>query len=301
MTFIFFGEDGLLRSGWRAAIFLFLFTFSAGTLGFLGQAALAGVIPEGFGLGLKFLINSVLSLIPALVLGWLCGKYLENLPISALGASFAGKWLRNLVVGSVLGFLTLVAAVTIAFLFGGLRFELNRIASSELVIGVGAALLLFAVAAAFEEVLFRGYILQTLDRSGFAWLAIALTSVFFGLVHAGNPNATIFSTVNTILAGIWFSVAYLKTRDLWFVTGLHLMWNWTQGSIFGIEVSGITNLASSSILREIDTGPTWLTGQTYGIEGGIACTIALVVSTISILVLPKMQQDHPQMNADDLF
>jgi hypothetical protein len=135
--------------------------------------------------------------------------------------------------------------------------------------------------------------LQTLDRSGFAWLAILLTSLFFGLVHAGNPSSTLFSTVNTILAGVWFSIAYLKTRDLWFVTGLHMMWNWTQGSIFGIEVSGLTNLASVSLLKEIDSGPTWLTGQTYGIEGGIACTIALIVSTITILAVPKMKSDIP--------
>ncbi|MEO8572632.1 MAG: hypothetical protein ABI481_01590, partial [Pyrinomonadaceae bacterium] len=67
--------------------------------------------------------------------------------------------------------------------------------------------------------------------------------------------------------------------------GMHLMWNWMQGAFFGIEVSGITNLVSAPLLREIDGGPVWLTGETYGVEGGIVTTIALIVSMIVIYFL----------------
>lgn len=298
MTFIFFGEDGLLRSGWRAVIFLMLFILTAGILGLIAQGIVASIGPERVGMGGRFVINSVLSLIPALVIGWLCGKYFEHLPYRALGASFEGKWVRNLSLGSALGILTFAFAVGLAYTLGGLRFELNTGDGGSIALGIAGALAIFAVGAAFEEALFRGYILQTLDRSGFAWLAILLTSIFFGLVHTGNPNASFFSTANTVLAGLWFSVAYLKTRDLWFVTGLHMMWNWTQGSIFGIEVSGLTNISGSSLLTEIDSGPTWLTGQTYGIEGGIACTVALVVSTITIIALPNIKADRDLRDLD---
>src|SRR4030095_4939741 len=117
-------------------------------------------------------------------------------------------------------------------------------------------------------------------------LAIVITSIFFGAVHIRNPDAGVISTVNTILAGVWFGVAYLKTRDLWFVWGLHLMWNWMQGAFFGIEVSGITDLVSTPLLKEIDSGPVWLTGSTYGVEGGIVTTIAILVSIVSIYFLP---------------
>jgi len=148
------------------------------------------------------------------------------------------------------------------------------------------ALVVFAIGAAWEEVLFRGYILQTFARSGLAWFGILLTSVFFGVIHLQNPNADVVSTTNTILAGVWFGLAYLKTRDLWFVWGLHLMWNWMQGAFFGIEVSGLTNLVSIPLLKEIDSGPVWLTGETYGVEGGIVTTIAIVVSIVVIYFLP---------------
>ena len=137
---------------------------------------------------------------------------------------------------------------------------------------------LFAVAAAYEEALFRGYFLQTLARGGYAWLAISLTSVFFATVHLGNPSANAVSTINTALAGVWFGIAYLRTRDLWFAWGLHLMWNFFQGSVFGIEVSGLTDIARPSLLTETDTGPAWLTGGDYGIEASLGCTAAILIS-----------------------
>jgi hypothetical protein len=151
---------------------------------------------------------------------------------------------------------------------------------------------IFAVGAAWEEALFRGYILQTFARSGLAALAIAMTSIFFGAIHAANPNPTALSIINTMLAGVWFGIAYLKTRDLWFVWGMHLMWNWMQGAFFGIEVSGMTNLVSAPLLRELDTGPVWLTGESYGVEGGIVTTIALIVSTIGIYFTPWLKADE---------
>ena len=288
-----FDNNGNLRSGWRAGIFLFAFIFVSVIIGTAAQAAfVAAGVEIKAGSPLFLVVNGITLLTTALVIGWLCGKWLEDLPFRTLGASFTKSWLKHLIVGSVAGALTLAFAVAIAFSFGGERFVLNIEAGTEAVAkSLAVSLLVFAAAAAFEEAFFRGYLLQTFERSGLAWFAILLTSLFFGAVHGGNPNAGLISTLNTILAGIWFSVAYLKTRDLWFVWGLHLMWNFTQGSIFGIEVSGLTAIAADPLLKEIDNGPAWLTGTTYGIEGGIACTIAIVISIIAIHYLPILKPD----------
>ena len=97
---------------------------------------------------------------------------------------------------------------------------------------------------------------------------------------------------------MWFSVAYLRFRDLWFVTGMHCAWNWVQGSVFGIEVSGMREITEHTLLREIDTGPTWLTGETYGIEGGIAATIAILLST-TLIVFVKQNVDSDAPEASD--
>lgn len=296
MRKIFFSDSGTLRSGWRVAVFLSLFVFTTALLGSIALSlASAMQIDVSPGSGRFLFINAAVSLLPAIGVGYFCGKYLENLPFRALGLSFTRGWLRHLLFGCLIGLLTLSTAVLIAFVLGGLRFELNAGAEPVTIVrSMAVSLVIFAAAAAFEEVLFRGYILQTLARSGYAWLAIALTSVLFGAVHLGNPNADAISTTNTVLAGLWFSIAYLRTRDLWFVTTLHLMWNWAQGSIFGIEVSGLTSISYAPLLIEHDSGPAWLTGSEYGIEAGIACTLALIASAALIWRLKALEPD-PEM------
>ena len=280
---LFVDETITLRSGWRIAIFL-LASFFASL--FLAAIAATQYYDGGIPTPVSVIVTSLVMLTSALVVGSLCGKLLENLPFSAIGVPITGKAVMNLVLGCAVGVATFAFAVLIAVAGGGLSFVQNPEVFNSLWPSIGLPLLVFAAAAAFEEAFFRGYIFQTLTRSGYAWLAILITSIPFGIAHLNNPNAGTISTINTVLAGVWFGVAYLKTRDLWFVWGVHWFWNWTQGSVFGIEVSGLTDLSSSPLLKEIDNGPHWLTGTTYGIEGGIACTIAIIVSIISIHFLP---------------
>jgi len=292
MRSLFINDQDQLRSGWRVAAFLAAFVFFAAILAVIVQTILAALDIHLETRPVPYLVtHSFASLILAILLGWLFGKFLENLPFRALGAAFTNRWLLNLIAGLIVGSLTIGIAVFAAYALGGLRFEWNREQTSTILNSLMVSLAVFGVAAAFEEALFRGYILQTLARAGYAWLAISLTSVVFGAVHLANPDASLVSTLNTILAGVWFSLAYLKTRDLWFVWGLHLTWNWVQGSVFGIEVSGLRTISAYPILNEVDSGPTWLTGETYGIEGGLACTIALALSMVFIHYLPFMEPD----------
>lgn len=295
----FFDETGRIRSGWRFAIFCVGFVCVAVIVGGLVGAALRVLGLRLYVLEETLVGQAATVMIPpltgALSVGWLCGRYLEGLPFRAIGAWFTKGWLRNLICGIFFGAATLSLAVLIAFAFGGLRFEFNTIDVAALTRSLGVSFFIFALGAAWEEALFRGYILQTFARSGLAALAIILTSVFFGAIHANNPNVGKLAVINTMLAGIWFGVAYLKTRDLWFVWGMHLMWNWMQGAFFGIEVSGITNLVSAPLLREIDGGPAWLTGESYGVEGGVVTTIALIVSSVVIYFLPGLKPDDEML------
>src|SRR5688572_2322613 len=283
-----FGADGKLRSGWRFAIFLVSFICLGMVFG--GAALLIATLllgPAAAGSAFFLTLNGVVSTAIALFVGWLCGKYLESLPFDALGASFKKRWLVNLLIGLVGGAVTFAIGAGIGVAFGGLSFSFNADAPENSIVStLLISFLVFAAAAAFEEAVFRGYILQTFVRSGLAWPAIIITSVAFGAVHLGNPSANWISSLNTALAGIWFGMAYLKTRDLWFPTGLHLAWNWTQGSIFGVEVSGLTDIVKAPLMRESDAGPAWLTGGDYGIEGGVITTAAIVISTAVLYFLP---------------
>lgn len=288
---IFFNQYERLRSGWRFVVFLLLFAFLGTLFGYIAEVSLGTLaVDSSPGSVLFLLVNGSVSFVAAVLIGWFCGKYLENLPFRALGCWFTENWFKDLSLGLILGALTLAFAVLIAVIFGGLSFQPNQTnGQAAILLTLGVSLIVFIAGAAFEEILFRGYIFQTLARARLAWLAIALTSLFFAVAHLTNSNAGYISTLNTALAGVWFGVAYLKTRTLWFVFGLHLMWNWFQGAIFGIEVSGIKSLTTAPLFQEIDLGPVWLTGENYGIEGGIVCTIALIFSILLIWFLPFLK------------
>lgn len=294
MNKVLFDDLGRLRSGWRFAVFFAAFTVCTV---FLVSAAQGLFLATGYDPKKNVLLLTVIStgtsLFVALLIGWLAGLVLEGLPFKALGASFTKGWLRDLIAGVALGALAVVAAVAFGSLVGGLGFEFNAAAGwSAIARSLGLSLLIFTVGAAFEEALVRGYMLQTFVRSKLAWLAILLTSFIFASGHIGNPSAGTFSFINTFLAGIWLGLAYLKTRTLWLPFGLHLAWNLVLGSVFGIEVSGLTELTAAPLLKEIDAGPEWITGGTYGLEGGFACTFALIASTAAMWFAPFLRSDE---------
>ena len=281
---LFINDAGRLRSGWRLGIFVAAFV--ALLLLLTSVARIVFVIEELLHFGshpyLEDLIFRVGFLMAALLAGWICNYWLEDLPWRALGLTFHPAWWRDLLVGSLIGAASLTVAALFAFAAGGLHFDFS---GRAMLYPVARALLgtavLFIVAALAEEAAFRSYPLQTLTRAKLLWFGIFLTSVPFAIAHWRNPGATIFSTLNTGLAGVWLAAAYLKTRSLWFPLGVHWAWNWAQGSIFGLAVSGLS-LSGHPVLRAVDKGPQWLTGGSYGIEGGAACTLVLLLSTLFI-------------------
>lgn len=282
---ILFDGEGRPRSGLRAVIFFVVAVFLAIPTGplisFLGtKLGIAGTLLD------FFLGGSSLCAI-ALVSGWICTRFVERLPFSSLGCTPEGPWLRDLALGLVIGGATFCVAALIGVSTGSLSFTMNADASMRpLLASMGASFVVLASAAAFEEAFFRGYPFQTLTRANLSWLAIALTSAFFGAAHMMNPNASAIGIINTMLAGVWFGVAYLKTRTLWFPFGLHLAWNWVQGNIFGIEISGLTSLWAVPLMKKAESGPAWLSGGSYGVEGGIVCTVALAISIVAIRIIP---------------
>jgi uncharacterized protein len=283
---IFVNEVGRLRSGWRLAFYAFLFIATIFLLEtFLRVAYVIGrtFIPPLPHAG--YLANMVyrFTLVAAAVgVGYFCTRKLEDLPWRSLGLTLHYRWGRDLIIGTVIGIVALAVAVGVAAAAGGLRFSFI---GSEMLLSAGGSLLasgaLLFVAALAEEAAFRGYPLQTLTRAGLMWFGVVLTSVPFGVAHLWNPNVELVAFANTVLAGVWLAVAYLKTRSLWFPFGVHWGWNLALGPLFGLPISG-GRMFSNPILRGDDVGPAWLTGGSYGIEGGVACTVALLVFTLFI-------------------
>jgi hypothetical protein len=181
-----------------------------------------------------------------------------------------------------MGAASLAIAVGIAVSVGALSFDVQTRGLSSLIRGLLIVSLFFVFAAAMEELIFRGFPFQALVYNLGGGRAIAITSLIFGLAHVSNPGASTFSTINTILAGIWLGVAYLITRSLWLATALHWSWNFAMVFIFGLPVSGFTTLGQLAWLRGRIGEPMWISGGSYGPEAGVAATIALILSTLAI-------------------
>jgi hypothetical protein len=143
-----------------------------------------------------------------------------------------------------------------------------------------------AVAAINEEAIFRGYAFQRLVESVTPVGAIAVTSALFGLGHLGNPHHTWISTANTMLVGIPFAIAYLRTRSLWMPIGMHFIWNFLMGFLLGLPVSGIT--LPVSVFQARVHGAAWWTGTEYGPEGGLLASGVIVAATLYLLLSKRI-------------
>lgn len=274
-------ETKRLRAGWRAGFALLL---SPPFIALLLPEGGAPAGPRAFDASAGLMIGYGLLIGWMLLVSWVGLRFLEGLPLGSLGFAFHRGWGEQVAKGFAVGAGMIAAVVALQAAGGGTRVMINPIlrdAPASVLAQVGAALGLFILAGAFEEIVYRGYAFQTLLRGASPLVPILLFSLFFGLMHWNNPSRTFFSTANTVLAGVWLSIAYLKTRNLWFPTALHFAWNWAQGALFGIPVSGLL-VPRQPLLLSTTGEPFWLTGGSYGSEGGAATTLVLIATTILI-------------------
>jgi uncharacterized protein len=145
------------------------------------------------------------------------------------------------------------------------------------------------VPALLEEILFRGVLFRWIEELAGSWAALVLTAALFGLVHILNPGATWFSSFAVAVeAGLLLGGAYMLTRTLWMPIGLHAAWNFTQGGIFGVPVSGNV---SHGLVHATLSGPALLSGGAFGLEASV---IALAVCTAAGLWLVLLAVKHGQ-------
>jgi membrane protease YdiL (CAAX protease family) len=291
---VFINREGELRSGWRAAAFvvcLYVLTLLLGGIVYLVgvflpsvrgliQPAITGAPPDRA--LVRFALDSAVSLCSAIIATYICATRLEHRTLGSVGFKPHQGWRGLFVAGSLLGAGTLGLAIAAEATIGSATFSRQHHDPAQVLSSFIGILLVFLMAAGFEELVFRGFAFQALVHNMGPAVAILIMSVFFGLAHLGNPNPTLISTANTILAGIWLSVAYLATRSLWFATALHYSWNFVMVYVFGLPVSGISTFDTLGLLAGQDRCPVLVSGGDYGPEGGIAATVVLILSTLLI-------------------
>jgi membrane protease YdiL (CAAX protease family) len=138
-------------------------------------------------------------------------------------------------------------------------------------------LLLFIVQSFQEEVIFRSYLIPTIENRLGTWAALIISSVAFMVIHLVNPGISIMGCLALLVGGVLMGMLFIIYRNIWAPTGFHMAWNYMQSSILGFEVSGISTYSWVQ-LRE--KGSDFFTGGDFGFEGSIFSVLFLLLCII---------------------
>lgn len=284
---VFVGRDLELRSGWRVAAYtaLFVVIFAIAGVFFGGLAVWLNpdwLTASRVSIGLIGL-NAVVLAIPSIVTLPVMAQFIDRSSLAAFGVALHDGWLRD--IGAGIGVAAFMLAVTLigSFAFGTVQMQWTGSLAS--IPAIVLTLVVLAVSAANEELLFRGYPMQVLMKGIGPWGAIMLLSCVFGLVHRNNEGATALSVLNTMLAGVLLSLAYLKTRSLWLPFGIHLGWNAGLAVLLGFPVSGIQ---TASLWTTTVSGSASILGGGYGPEDGALGTAVFALGACVLFLLRRV-------------
>jgi uncharacterized protein len=273
-------RDGRVRPAWRILLYFLLFAL----LTLVGTYAVSVLPAHPLQWG-----NLLAVTVAALGAGWVLLSRFDQRAPGALGFPLHRGAFRQTVEGTAIGAGLIALAIGILVLTRSATFVSAPGGFGEYLYVLSWTLLFFGVAAALEEAVFRGYPFQVLVEWIGAWPAILLASGLFSLLHAQNPNVTALGLANIFVAGVMLSIAYLRTRSLWFATGVHLGWNWAMATLFDFPVSGL--VFETPLYSGLPTGAEWWTGGAFGPEAGLVGTLVLFVGTIWLLRGRRFQPD----------
>jgi len=263
---------------WFPRIAAFVGIFLAAMFVLLQVLALLGApAPSSAEAGELLSAWNVLAMVGAALLASWGGQVgLSRRRFVDLGLPGGPRGLRDLAIGGFLGVAILGAVVLVMIAFGWLSWVADGTAGSSSMAAIKLALILMG-AAFVEELLFRGYPFQVMERRFGAVAALVTTSLFFSAAHGLNPNAAALPLINIGLAGLLLGVAYWRTRSLWFATGVHAGWNWVM-AVSELSVSGLDFEMPG--FDPMVSGPDVLTGGAFGPEGGLLVSLASIAAIV---------------------
>lgn len=285
---LFLSPDGTrLRAGWRLLLHTLLLLLIGGCLSVLLVTALLVLDPSLIasldGLPPELMLLGVLAETVAITLSvYLARRFLDKHSFESLGLQLNSRTLLDILAGILITFLQMGLIYLLMSWLGWITFEgfAWEVDPMELVIRNTLLFFLTFVGVAWsEELLSRGYHLQTIASGLNLLWGVILSSAVFGILHLGNPNATWVSAVGIFLAGLLFAYGYLRTRQLWLPIGMHLGWNFFEGVVFGFPVSGLDIYPLTRIQVQ---GPELWTGGAFGPEAGLIVVPALILGALLI-------------------
>ncbi|HEM62598.1 MAG TPA: CPBP family intramembrane metalloprotease [Chloroflexi bacterium] len=290
----FFVKEGRLRPTWRVVSYIaamlvgsFVIQIPIGILVVL--ALLGGLVDENSVMELAsslplMLMATLANLVLIVPLTYLFRRFLDGKDLLSLGLRRGPGWARETVAGLLLGTGLIGLVFLLEAALGWLTVEAFswQVQPPLRLLGfLVVYLLIFLAVALYEELSYRGYILQNLNLDWAITVGLVASSVVFGLFHGLNPNVTALALFNIFLAGVLMGVGYLVTRQLWLPMAFHFSWNFVQGPVLSFPVSG---MASTGLLVTTVSGDPLFTGGAFGPEGGLLGTGVVGLGLVVLLI-----------------
>lgn len=275
---LFLSAQGRLRSGWRAALFLVLFTTFAEVA--QGIVAIPALLPgghEGAIVAAEIPLTWVAIVVAGLLAHLVMLVFVDRTGWGYVGLAPAQASARRVSTGFALGAAAIAVPCAILLALGWLDLVRDPASAPRFGGELATALAVLVPAALAEELMMRGYLLSALSDGMGRVAGLLTTSVVFALLHVNNPGMEPGALVVVGLAGIFLGAVRFATSSLYAAWAAHLAWNVVLGVVLHALVSG-TSMAAAG-WRTLDSGPDWATGGTWGPEGGVPAAAGLLVAT----------------------
>lgn len=277
-----------LRAGWRLLIQVLMqigFTVVASLVIFIPYSLFTGATGLS---GLPYLgFSEIVEIITVTLSVYLARRFLDKRSFASLGLTMNKEAIQDILTGIGITFVMMGLIFFLELMLGWLKLEAFAWTIEpvqNVVVQVILFFIVFIVVAWNEELMSRGYHLQTIASGINLLWGLIISSAIFGILHLANPHATWISALGILFAGLFLGYAYLQTKRLWLSIGLHLGWNFFEGVIFGFPVSGldIYHLTHINV-----SGPELWTGGAFGPEAGLILLPAIAVGTYLIYLYTR--------------
>jgi len=273
-------DEPRLRAGWRLLIQMFLY-FALSIVFFIIAISL------GLGGTTTSILDQILNLAAITGSVYIARRWLDKKSFESLGLKLNRQALVDILTGIGIPFVQMgliyLTMLGLGWLvFSGFAWEFDPL--TTVISSVLTLFVVFIFVGWNEEVLSRGYHMQTIASGSNLLWGVIISSILFGLLHFGNPGANWISTIGIFFAGVYLAYGYVRTKQLWLSIGLHIGWNFFEGVVFGFPVSGLDIYA---LLRIQVTGPVLWTGGVFGPEAGLIVLPALMVGMLLIYLYTK--------------
>ncbi len=258
-----------LRAGWRLLIFIGAVTALISAENF----TVARLLPHADDTTL-FLIREAVDFLILVFVTWIMGR-MERRTIADYGLPWRKMFRTQFWQGALLGFTSITALLVVMRLVGVFHFGTIALHGTDIWKWGTIYALVFILVALREEFRARGYGLYTLSAGIGFWPAAILWSAFFGYSHHTNSGEAWIGLFNAGMFGLLACFLLRRTGSLWMPIGLHMALDWGETYFYGVADSG--QVLPGHLLNSRSAGPAWLSGGTVGPEGGVLCTLLLIV------------------------